>query len=147
MLGVNKAIVIKFGFLNLTLNVFNLNLNEIIRDIAGKDIPVHGRLFCLGRISGYLKDPQDCEGKVWLSAAGSNILELPAFKGIADVLRLPELRRIEFKEASGNFTIAQQAIKTSDFNIAADNIVIYFKGSMDFDGNLGFDISPFFIDH
>ena len=129
---------------NLNLNVFNLGLNEIIRDITGKDIPVHGRLFSLGRVSGYLKNPEACEGKVWLSASGSNILELPAFKGIADVLRLPELRRIEFKEASGNFTIAQQAIKTSDFKIAGNNIVIYFKGSMDFDGNLGFDIQPFF---
>ncbi len=128
----------------LNLNVFNLCLNTIIKDITGKDTPLHGRFFSLGHLNAPLKTPKAVEGKVWLSVAGSNILRLPLFAGITDVLRLPQLRKTRFKEASGNFTVARQQIRTSDFKIATNNMVIYFKGYMDFVGNLGFDVEPTF---
>lgn len=129
---------------NLNLNIFNLGLNELLRETTGKDSPVHGRLFGLGKLRSSLKKPKDVEGKLWLSASGSNILQLPLFSGIADILRLPELRKIKFQEASGNFAIARQEIRNSDFKIASNYIVIYIKGCMDFAGNLGCDIEPYF---
>jgi len=129
---------------NINLNIFNLDMNKVIKDIADKDTPVHGRLFSLGRLKAPLKNPRAVEGKVWLSVSGSNILQLPLFKGIAKGLRLPQLNRNEFKEASGNFTIAREQIQTADFKVASNNVVIHFKGSMDFDGNLGFDVDPNF---
>ena len=129
---------------NLNINIFNLDLNKLIRDITGKETPVHGRFFSLGRLAVPLKDPRDVEGKVWLSCAGSNILRFPVFTGIADVLRLPQLRKIEFKEASGNFTAGRRQIETGDFKIASSNMVIYLKGYVNFAGNLAFDIEPSF---
>lgn len=126
------------------LNIFNLNLNEIIKGITDRDLPVHGRLFSLARLSGYLRQPRTVEGKLWLSVSGSNIFELPVFEGLANILRLPELRKVEFKEAGGNFTIAEEEIRTDDFKIASNNIAVYFKGYMDFRGDLGFDIQPHF---
>lgn len=129
---------------SLDLNVFNLCLNTLIKEITGKDTPLQGRFFSLGRLNAPLKDPQSLEGKLWLSAAGSNLLQLPVFTGIAEVLRLPEMLNIKFKEASGNFLIGRRQIETSDFKIAGNDIVIYFKGYTDFVGNLGFDIEPTF---
>ncbi|UCB57065.1 MAG: hypothetical protein JSV30_00255 [Candidatus Omnitrophota bacterium] len=129
---------------DLHLNVFNLDMHKILKDITGKGTPVHGRLFTLGRLSGPLKTPKNCQGDLWVSVSGSNILKLPLFEGIVNVLRLPELGKIEFKEASGNFRIGQQAISTEDFKIASSSIVIYFKGYMDFAGNLSFTIQPTF---
>lgn len=129
---------------NLNINIFNLNLNKIVSYMVDKDIPVHGRVFSLGRLDAPLKNLKAVVGKLWLSGSGSNMLELPTFKGLADVLRLPNLRKVEFKEAAGNFIIGGQAIRTDDFKIVGNNIVIHFKGYMDFIGDLGFDIQPSF---
>jgi hypothetical protein len=129
---------------NLNINIFNLDLNEVVSYMVDKDIPVHGRIFSLGYLEAPLKEPKAVVGKLWLSGSGSNMLQLPTFKGLADVLRLPELRKVEFKEAAGNFIIGGQAIRTDDFKIVSNNIVIYFKGYMDFAGDLGFDIQPSF---
>lgn len=131
-------------FTDLNLNLVNLELHRAIADITGKDSPVHGRLSALADISVDLKNYKSANGKTWVSISGSNILQLPLFRDMANVLRFPELRKTEFKEASGNFTIGQQNIQTNDFKIASDNIVIHFKGAMDFNGNLGFDIEPNF---
>lgn len=129
---------------NLDLNMFNLELNRLIGDVTEKDTPIHGRIFSLSKLKGYLKDPQSAEGKLWISAAGSNILQLPLFSEIADILRLPELRKTEFKEAGGNFLVAQGALRTDDFKITSDSVVIYFKGYVDLNGDLAFDVLPSF---
>jgi len=129
---------------NLNINIFNLDMHKAIKEATGKDIPVHGRLFSLSQLRGSLKSAQSLEGKLWLSSAGSNILQVPLFEGIADVLRLPQLRKIEFKEASGNFSIANQQLRTSDFKLTSDKATIYFKGYVDFAGNLAFDLEPNF---
>lgn len=129
---------------DLSFNLFNVDMHKLIKDIKGRDTPVHGRLFSLGRLGGHLKRPGAVEGKVWMSISGSNILQLRAFEGIADVLRLPELRKLKFKQASGNFNIARQKIKTEDFKISGNNMEIYFQGDLDFDGNVGAGIQPYF---
>ena len=129
---------------HLNINVFNLDMHKAIKEATGKDSPVHGRLFSLGRFAGSLKDPKSVEGKMWLSSSGSNILQLPLFEGISDALRLPQMRKIEFKEASGNFSIAKQQVRTNDFKITSDNVTIYFKGYIDFAGDLAFDVHPTF---
>lgn len=129
---------------NLNLNVFNLELGKIFNDVPGKNVRVHGRLFSLGRLKGYLKRPKSVEGEIWASASGSNILQLRLFREIAEILRLPELLKVEFSEASGNFSIAKEAIRTDDLKIVSKVVALYFKGYMDFAGNLGFDIEPAF---
>ena len=129
---------------NLDLNIFNMDLNRLIENLTAKTSPVQGRLFSLGRINTSLKRPQSAGGKVWLSASGSNILQFPLFVGIAELLRLPEISKTKFKEASGNFSISKQQIRTGDFKITGNSMVICFKGYMDFAGNLGFDIEPTF---
>ncbi|NQS99657.1 MAG: hypothetical protein HQ595_01120, partial [Candidatus Omnitrophica bacterium] len=129
---------------DLNINIFNLELNNLIADISGKPTPVHGRFFSLGKLKAPLKDHEQVEGKLWVSAAGSNILQLPLFEGLAEIIHLPELRNSEFKEASGNFAIARRAIRTEDFKIISNSVVIHFKGYMDFTGDLGFDVQPSF---
>lgn len=129
---------------SLDLNIFNLELNKLTNDLAGKATPLHGRLFALSKLNSPLKDIKKAEGKLWLNISGSNILQVPLLKGIAEVLRLPEMSSIEFKEAAGNFTIAQGALRTEDFKIAGDNLALHYKGFIDFDGNLSFDILPQF---
>ncbi|MFC1631858.1 AsmA-like C-terminal region-containing protein [Candidatus Omnitrophota bacterium] len=131
---------------NLNGNMFNLGLNDLIRDLGQAENPVHGRVFGLTRLHAPLKNPQSVEGRLWLSAAGSNILQLPLFAPIADVLRMPQLRKTEFKEASGNFEVAKQAVRTDDFKIISNNAVIHFKGYLDFKGDLAFDVSPSFTE-
>ncbi|MFH1245095.1 MAG: AsmA-like C-terminal region-containing protein [Candidatus Omnitrophota bacterium] len=129
---------------SLDLNISNLELNKLSSDLAGKTTPLHGRLAALSKVNSSLKDIQNAEGKLWLNISGSNILQLPMLKGIADILRLPEMSSIEFKEATGNFIIAQRALTTEDFKIASDSLALYYKGFIDFDGNLNFDIRPQF---
>lgn len=129
---------------NLNLNIFNLNLNKIIKDITEKDVFIDGQLFSLGRLDAPLKNPKAVKGELWLSITGAEMLKLPVFAGITDVLRLPQLRKVKFREANGNFAIAQQTIRTSDLQVISNNVVIYFKGYMDFAGNLAFDIEPSF---
>ncbi len=129
---------------NLNFNLFNLDLNKIIADITGKDTPVHGRLFSLGKINGSLQDWRTVTGQVWLSAAGSNILQFRLLKGISEILRLPQLSKIEFKEAGGNFSIAQQVVRTADFKISSNIVDLYYKGYINFKGDLSFDVEPHF---
>jgi hypothetical protein len=131
----------------LDANVFNLDVNHIIGDLTGKGSPLHGRLFTLGRASGSLKQPRQCEVQAWVSISGANILQFPLFTGITEVLNMPTLRNLRFKEAGGNFTIARQEIRTDDFTIAGNSLKMHFKGYMDFNGNLAFDIQPEFSDN
>lgn len=135
----------KQGFpATLNLNVFNLELNNIIADITGKDTPIHGRLFSLAKLKSPLRDPKAVEGTLWISVSGSNILQIPLLGGITEILKFPQMRKIEFKEASGNFAIAKQAARTEDFKIISDNLVIHYKGYIDFAGNISFDVDPVF---
>lgn len=128
----------------LNLNLFNVDINKVIMDLTERPTPIHGRLFSLTRASAPLKDFKAIEGKSWMSISGSNILQVPVFSGVAEVLRLPELSKIEFKEASGNFAIGQQTLKTDDFKISSEAMSILFKGNLNFNGDLGFDVQPNF---
>ncbi|MFH1046304.1 MAG: hypothetical protein V1727_04995 [Candidatus Omnitrophota bacterium] len=129
---------------SVNINIFNLDLHKLLTDLTGKERPFYGRVFSLGHFNLPLAAYKDVEGKLWLSASGTNILRFRAFEQLSKILRFSEKDQAGFKEASGNFLVAKRNLSSEDFTVSSDNVKLIFKGYMDFTGNLDVSVIPNF---
>jgi hypothetical protein len=72
--------------------------------------------------------------------ANGHLWEFPLLGGIAEALNLPRLKKIEIKEAAGNFTIADRKIDTQNLQFSSPQFNMLARGNMGFDGTLDFNV-------
>ena len=83
-------------------------------------------------------------GKGAFAIAEGRLWELPVFAGLANILYIPGVSKIVFGEAKGTFTVGNRIIVTGDTELYSPQMNLVGEGSVDFDGNLNFDITAAF---
>ena len=73
-----------------------------------------------------------------------HLWELALFKGLAKLLFIQEFQNVVFREAGGDFTIANRRIHTNGFELRSAPVSFICNGWMDFNGNLDLDMGAQF---
>ncbi|MBN3038991.1 MAG: hypothetical protein JW869_06220 [Candidatus Omnitrophica bacterium] len=128
----------------VVVKISNIDLHQIIKDISGKERPFYGQVFAQAQLSAPLKDYKAVQGNLFINTSGANILRFPFFEKLANILQFSENTKGGFKQATGNFQVANETIRSQDLAILSDHVKIIFKGVMDFKGDLNVDVYPNF---
>ena len=74
----------------------------------------------------------------------NNFFDFFVFSGIANILYIPGVSKIIFGEARGTFTISNKKAYTEDTEMSSQEMSLVGNGTVDFDGNLDFQITAAF---
>jgi len=92
--------------------------------------------------SGTLGSLEKIEAKSEIHIEDGKLWEFNPLKGLGEFLFIPRYDTLIFKEARGNFNIANKKIFTDNLIMKANILALAWEGYMDFDGNLNFTITP-----
>jgi hypothetical protein len=125
---------------NLDMDLSNVNLKKLINDTPLKNNEIWGTLSAKSSLEGKGTDLSTIKGAGWIMVANGHLWEFPLLGGIAEALNLPRLKKIEIKEAAGNFTIADRKIDTQNLQFSSPQFNMLARGNMGFDGTLDFNV-------
>ncbi len=114
-------------------------------DTEFKKLDLRGLLYGDAEFGGFGDKIETLRGKGSFAIANGRLWELPVFAGLANILYIPGVSKIVFGEAKGTFTIGNRIIVTSDTELFAPQMNVVGEGSLDFDGNINFDITAAFV--
>ncbi|MEE8359537.1 MAG: AsmA-like C-terminal domain-containing protein [Candidatus Omnitrophota bacterium] len=116
------------------------DLKRLSDDIKLKDREFSGLLSSKFSVKGSLGNANSLRGNGWMTITNGWLWELPLLSGVTQILRMPGLKQIVFKEAAGNFSIAESKISTDDLTFYSENVNIRGHGYLDFGGNINFQL-------
>lgn len=128
----------------LTANLENTDLSQLKADTAFRDKDIAGLLAATLSARGLLDNLRGIEGEGTILIKDGKLWQLDLFKGLAKFLVIPEFDNIVVKSAAGDFTIADERVSTSDFELGSDSVTLMCAGYVDFDSNLNFDVAAQF---
>ncbi|MBM3253188.1 MAG: DUF748 domain-containing protein [Candidatus Omnitrophica bacterium] len=129
---------------SLDIDLSGLELNKLVQDTQLKKKDIAGSVSLKILANGNANNFDSLKAKGWLKIINGNLWEISFLKGLADILFMPNLRTIIFKEAFANFEITDRKISTSDALLTSDQLNLIISGLMDFDGNLDLVITTSF---
>lgn len=112
------------------------NLAKFSADMNFGQENMNGLLSSKFFLRGSLASADSLHGSGWITITDGHIWEWPLLGGVVDLLRLPHMRSVVFKEAAGNFIIDQKRISTEDLTFYSDRANISARGYVDFDNNV-----------
>lgn len=124
------------------LIINDVDIAELKNDTNLKNKNISGTLQAQTSLQGSAKDIKNSlngDGKIKLE--DGNLWQMELFKGIGELLVIPQFQKIVFKEAYGDFLIANNKITTDNFMLESDPVNILFEGNLDFSGNINFDVT------
>jgi len=87
-------------------------------------------------LNGEVSSPEALRGNGWVKVTDGHLWEWPLLGGTAELLKLPRLNSVTFKEVSGNFIVAHQKISTEDLTFFSEKVNMTLTGYVDFDQNI-----------
>ena len=124
--------------------VRDIDINKWKNDTDLKDKNLQGRFSASADFGGFGSNLETLKGKGQFEIKDGRFWELPVFSGIANILYIPEVSTIVFGEAHGTFSIANRKVYTEDIRMNSQQMSLTGNGSMDFDGNLNFQVTAAF---
>ncbi len=128
----------------LDVDISGLELNKLVQDTQLNKKDISGFLSLKALINGNANDINVIKGKGWFKILNGNLWEVSFLKGLADILFMPDLKTIVFKEAFSNFEIANRKISTDDTLLTSDELTLLIRGFLDFSGNIDLTVTTSF---
>lgn len=122
----------------------DIDISKLKNDTGFKKQDLRGLFYANAEFGGFGKNIETLRGKGRFAVVEGKLWELPVFAGLANILFIPGVDKIVFREARGNFTVGNRAIYTNDAEMRATEMNLVYDGSVDFDGNLDFSITAAF---
>lgn len=123
---------------SVKLHASGIDLAQLKVDAGIKDKDLSGILDINGDLSGNFKDLGALKGNAVASVKNGNLWQINLFKGLGELFLLPDYGKIVFKEALGEFDIANKAIATNNLRLTSEQLNLECKGKLGFDGALDF---------
>lgn len=117
-----------------------IDLAKLKLDTGLKDKDLSGLLDISTELKGNFKDQASLKGNGLLSIKDGRLWQLNLFKGLGELFLLPDHENIVFKEAFGEFDIADKSISTENLRLTSEQLTLDCKGKVGFDGTLNFTI-------
>lgn len=126
----------------LKINLNGVDLALLKNDTPIKEKEISGKFFGDASLQGSYKDVKNSlNGFGNIHIEDGNLWQLEMLKGLGQFLLITEFQKINFKEASGDFTIENKKISTEDFTLSSDPLNMLLEGYIDFDGNINFKVT------
>jgi len=116
---------------DVSLDVKNINIAPLVKDLAGYDIG-YGKVNAQLGISGPVADLNALAGDGWFKMTEAKIQMPSKFGGLAKMFQLDQLSQMLISEASATFTIKEGKVDTQDLKIIADIAEFMAKGYVTF---------------
>ena len=126
------------------LNLNDLNLKALMKDLDLRKKNIAGYLSAQGNFNGYGSNLETLKGRFWVEILNGNLWEVPLLGDLSNILNIPGLRRITFKQAHGNFTVAHKQIITKDLALLSKEVTLSAQGTLAFDGKIDALVSTTF---
>lgn len=123
---------------NFSFLLKDADLASISSDLRLGEKEVTGLLSSKFFLKGHLKTIDSLRGSGWITVTNGRLWEIPLLKGVDELLGLPNLRSVIFKEAAGNFMIGERTVSTDDLTFYSDKANISVKGYVGFNGKIDF---------
>ncbi len=120
-----------FALKDANLAKFSSDMNFGKEDFTGL---ISSKFF----LRGNLGSTDSLRGSGWVTVRDGRLWETSLLKGVANLLTMPHLNAVVFKEAAGNFIVDQKRVSTDDLTFFSENVNISADGYLDFDGNIDF---------
>ncbi len=118
------------------IDLTGFDINKFIQDTQLEKKNISGDLSLKTLLNGYATDFDSLNGKGWIKIADGNLWEISFLKGLSEILFMPNLRTVVFKEGFSNFEISDRKISTPDATLIGDDLSLVIVGNIDFDTNL-----------
>ena len=126
------------------IGVRDIDIGKLKNDTPLKDKKISGRLSANADLGGFANDLGTLKGSGKFQISDGAFWELPVFSGLANILYIPGVSKIVFGQAQGTFTIANKKVSTDDTQLTSQQMSLIGNGSIDFDGNLDFQVTAAF---
>ena len=124
--------------------VRDVDISRLKNDTDLKNKNLQGRFSANADLGGFGNNLATLKGKGQFEIKDGHFWELPVFSGIANILYIPGVNTIVFGEARGTFSIANKKVYTEDVQMNSKQMTLAGNGTMDFDGNLNFQVTAAF---
>ena len=128
----------------LQIAVRDIDIGRWKNDTDMKDKNLQGRFSANGDFGGFGNNLETLKGKGQFEIRDGHFWDLPVFSGIANILYIPGVNNIAFGEARGTFSVSNKKVYTEDTRLSSAQMSLTGNGSMDFDGNLDFQVTAAF---
>jgi len=131
---------------DLAMDMNGVNANAMLSKFSSFGQRLFGKLTMNTTVQGALDDtlgliPNTLAGQGRVQLENGRLTGLEVNRAIADVLKLPDLKEISFKDWANEYTIKDGRVHIKDLRIAAFNSEYFINGSQGLDGSLDFTMS------
>ncbi len=146
--SLNSEIIVdlnsKNPFYQAKLNLNDLDLKSLMKDLDLQKKNITGHLSGQGTFKGYGANLETLKGQAWAEILDGNLWEIPLLGDLSNVLNMPQLRKVTFKQAHGNFTVTNEQIISKDLVLLSKEVALSAQGSLGFDGKIDVMVSTTF---
>lgn len=123
-----------------TLALSKADLSQFKNDSPLKEKELSGFVSSNLSLNGSLKDWSTLQGQGTIHIQDGLIWQVNLLRGLGMFLFIPEFDHIVFRQASGNFIIANSRFNTQNLVFAGNELSLLCQGWVDFKGRLNFEI-------
>ena len=130
---------------DLSLDMSRMSANTLLGTFTSFSNRLFGDLSMKASMSGALDDtmglvPSTVNGSGTVSIQTGRLAGFKVNKAISDLLRLPDLEEVKFKDWSNSFTVAAGRLQLKDLVIASGDADYVVNGSQGIDGSLDYGV-------
>lgn len=123
------------------MDLTSLNLEKLKLDTPFKDKDISGTLNSTAIIVGQSRNLGNITGKLIFTITEGKLWEMNFLKGLGKFLYLSNFDKIIFKEAYGEFLIANKYLYTNNSYLKSDEMHLFWEGAIGFDGSIDFRLT------
>ena len=122
------------------IEIQDIDLAKLKEDNAWKGKNVSGSLAMAFAGGGNLNDIKTLEGDGSVRIDNGRIWELNLFEGLGKYLFIPEYSNITFHEATGDFSVSKEKVRTDNLTLKSEPVDLLCRGWVNFKGNISFGV-------
>ncbi len=131
---------------DLKLNLSDCDVNALLTELDQKNGQISGRVDAKTFWLGPATDPMAISGKGTIELRNGQLIQVPFFKTLSQLLGVPALNQPDVTDCKIEFTVADQLITISSLQLKSALFELSGSGTMGFDLNLKMncrlDLSP-----
>ncbi len=124
----------------INVDIKDVNLASLKKDTPLKDKDLSGLASLTYAGTGPLSNLNFSQGQGFLSIKNGKLWQFDVFKGLAQMLFVPEHENITLDSAESNFSVVNEKVIVKDAIIKGNQVELTCNGAVTFKGDLDFDI-------
>jgi|GEM_PF-879816 len=124
----------------IAIDIKKVDLSKLKEDTPLKTKDLSGLLSASYTGTGPLSNLNFSQGQGFLSVKDGKLWQFDIFKGLAQLLFVPENQNITLDSAEGNFSVVSEKVLVKDAIVKGNQVELTCNGSATFKGDLDFDI-------